>query len=127
MTEETDWDELRALAQKVLDRGTPLELTDETRSLLTRTAQQVAISQQDVENALHGVSTATTLLREIRQRIRDGGIRYGDALHRAYRLRDQGNLDGARQQMRDVLSVEVVPFYRERAEMALDDMDAGTF
>jgi len=127
MTEETDWDDLRALAQKVLDRGTPLELTDETRALLVRTAQQVAISQQDAEDALHGLSTATTLLREIRQRIRDGGIRYGDALHRAYRLRDQGNLDGARQQMRDVLSVEVVPFYRERAEMALEDMDAGTF
>jgi DUSAM domain-containing protein len=127
MTEETDWDDLRALAQKVLDRGTPLELTDETRALLTRTAQQVAISQQDAEDALRGLSTATTLLREIRQRIRDGGIRYGDALHRAYRLREQGNLDGARQQMRDVLSVEVVPFYRERAEMALEDMDAGTF
>jgi DUSAM domain-containing protein len=127
MTEETDWDELRALAQKVLDRGTPLELTDETRSLLTRTAQQVAISQQEAEAALHSLSTATTLLREIRQRIREGGIRYGDALHRAYRLRDKGDLNGARQQMRDVLSVEVVPFYRERAEMALEDMDAGTF
>jgi DUSAM domain-containing protein len=127
MTEETDWDDLRALAQKVLDRGTPLELTDETRALLTRTARQVAISQQDAEDALYGLSTATTLLREIRQRIRDGGIRYGDALHRAYRLRDKGDLDGARQQMRDVLSVEVVPFYRERAEMALEDMDAGTF
>jgi DUSAM domain-containing protein len=127
MTEETDWDDLRALAQKVLDRGAPLEITDETRGLLARTAQQVAISQQDAEDALHGLSTATTLLREIRQRIRDGGIRYGDALHRAYRLRDKGDLDGARQQMRDVLSVEVVPFYRERAEMALEDMDAGIF
>jgi DUSAM domain-containing protein len=127
MTEETDWDDLRALAQKVLDRGAPLETTDETRALLTRTAQQVAISQQDAEDALRSLSTATTLLQEIRQRIRDGGIRYGDALHRAYRLRDQGNLDGARQQMRDVLSVEVVPFYREQAEMALVDLDAGTF
>jgi hypothetical protein len=29
--------------------------------------------------------------------------------------------------MKDVLSVEVVPFYREQAEMALEDMDAGTF
>jgi DUSAM domain-containing protein len=127
VTEETDWDELRALAQEVLDRGAPLEITDETRALLARTAQQVAIRQQDAEDALRSLSTATTLLREIRQRIRDGGIRYGDALHRAYRLRDEGDLDGARQQMRDVLSVEVVPFYRERAERALEDMDAGAF
>ncbi|WP_309896551.1 DUSAM domain-containing protein [Archangium sp.] len=127
MTEETDWDELRALARQVLDRDAPLEITDETRALLTRTAQQVAIRPQDAEDALRSASTATTLLREIRQRIRDGGIRYGDALHRAYRLRDKGDLDGARQQMRDVLSVEVVPFYRERAEMALEDMDAGAF
>ena len=127
MKEETDWDELRALAQQVLDRDAPLEITDETRALLARTAQQVAIRQQDAEDALRNSSTATTLLREIRQRIRDGGIRYGDALHRAYRLRDKGDLDGARQQMRDVLAVEVVPFYRERAEMALEDMDAGTF
>ena len=127
MAEETDWDELRALAQYVLDRDTSLELSDDTRALLTRTALQVAIHPRDAHAALSDSSRAATLLQEIRQRIRQGGIRYGDALDRAYRLRDQGDIDGARQQMKEVLSVEVVPFYREQAEMALEDMDAGTF
>jgi DUSAM domain-containing protein len=39
-----------------------------------------------------------------------------------YRLRDAGRLDEARQEMRDVLSVEVVPLYREIAEDALANL-----
>ena len=121
MREETDWDELRALAQEV-EEGAPLELTDERRALLSRTAQQVAISQQDAEDALRGLSTATTLLREIRQRIDDGSLRLGDALDRAGELQKKWDLDGAQQVMRDVLAVEVVPLYREHAEILLDEL-----
>lgn len=122
MTEDTDWDELRALAQQVLERGAALELTDATRALLIRTAQQVAISQAAAEAALHNLSTATALLGEIRQRIRDGSNRLSDALHRAYRLRDRGDLKGARRLMEDLLEIEVVPLYREQAEILLEEL-----
>ncbi|MFP2906944.1 DUSAM domain-containing protein [Pyxidicoccus sp. 3LFB2] len=119
MTEETDWDELRALAQQVLQRGTPLELTDDTRALLMRSAGEVAIPQEDAADALRSVSTATTLLAEIRRRIRDGSNRLSDALHRYYQKRDAGDFAGARKQMEDILAVEVVPLYREEAEIVL--------
>jgi DUSAM domain-containing protein len=122
MTEDTDWDELRALAQQVLERGAALEVTESTRALLLRTAQQVAISQADAESALHSLSTATTLLGEIRRRIREGSNRLSDSLHRAYRLRDRGDLKGARSVMEDLLQVELVPLYREQAEILLEEL-----
>ncbi len=40
-----------------------------------------------------------------------------------YQLRERGDLDGARQQMRDVLAMEVVPLYREVAEGELDKLN----
>jgi len=46
-----------------------------------------------------------------------------DALHRMYQLRDRGDLDGARDQMRGVLAVEVVPLYREVAEGEIEKLD----
>jgi DUSAM domain-containing protein len=122
MTEETDWEELQTLAQDVLESGAPLELTEPTRALLSRTAKQVAISQQDAEDALRSLPAATSLLREIRQRIRDGSRRRGKALSQAYRLQEKGDFTGAQQIMRDVLAVEVVPFYREQAKITLENM-----
>ncbi|HLL00790.1 MAG TPA: DUSAM domain-containing protein [Myxococcaceae bacterium] len=122
MMEDTDWDELRTLAQQVLERGAALELTDATCGLLRRTAQQVAISPADTEEALRSLSTATRLLGEIRRRIRDGSNRLSDALHRAYRLRDSGDLEGARRLMEDLLELEVVPLYREQAEILLEEL-----
>ncbi|PTL77131.1 DUSAM domain-containing protein [Vitiosangium sp. GDMCC 1.1324] len=122
MTEETDWEELQTLAQDVFESGAPLELSSETRALLARTARQVAISQQDAEDALRSLPTATTLLREIRQRIRDGSHRLGDALDQAGKLQKKGDLDRAHQVMRDLLAVEVVPLYREHAEVQLEEL-----
>ncbi|WP_164019183.1 DUSAM domain-containing protein [Pyxidicoccus trucidator] len=122
MTEETDWDEVWALEQQVIVRGVPLEIDEGTRALLLRTARQVAISQEDAEVALRAVSTATTLLGEIRRRIREGSHRTSDALHRYYRLRDAGDFEGARKQMEDILAVEVVPLYREEAEIVLEKL-----
>lgn len=122
MTEETDWEELRTLAHDVLESGAQLELTSETLALLARTARQVAISEHDAEDALRSLSTATTLLREIRQRIRDGSHRLGDARDRAGSLQKKGDLDGARQVMRDLLAVEVVPLYRKHAEVELKEL-----
>jgi DUSAM domain-containing protein len=90
--------------------------------LLRRTAQQVAISQADTEEALRSHSTAKLLLGEIRRRIRDGSNRLSDALHRAYRLRDRRDLAGARRLMEDLLQIEVVPLYREQAKILLEEL-----
>ncbi len=119
MTGEVDWDPIRALAQRVLERGEALELTEDIRILLRQSAQEVAISLADADTALDDVSSATTLLREIRTRIREGSNRLSDALQRAYRLREAGDIEGARKQLEDVLTVEVVPLYREEAEIVL--------
>lgn len=120
MAEETDLDEVWALSRRVLEDGASLELTDETRGLILRTAQKVAIGQQDAEDALRSLPTATALLRELHYRIGEGSRRLSRARNRAYELRDAGDLDGARQLMHDVLAVEVVPLYREQAETLLD-------
>lgn len=122
MTEETDWDEVWALEQQVFVKGAPLELTESTRALLLRTARQVAIPDEEAQAALHQESTAAALLREIRRRIREGSHRLSGALDRYYPLRDAGDMKGARQLMEDLLAVEVVPLYREQAEIMLEQL-----
>jgi DUSAM domain-containing protein len=119
MTAELDWGPIRVLGQRVIERGEPLELTDEVRSLLRRSASEVAISPEDAENALHSVPTATTLLGEITRRIREGSDRLCKAELRADDLQDAGDLDGACRLMEEVLAVEVVPHYRRIAESQL--------
>ncbi|HYO67279.1 MAG TPA: DUF2379 family protein [Archangium sp.] len=119
MAEEMDLDDGWVLCRDVLENGAPLELTDEMCALLSRTAQQVAIGQQDAEDALRSHSTAMTLLREIHRRIGEGSNRLDEARGRVNELQQQGDFDGAQQVMRDVLAVEVVPFYREQAERIL--------
>ncbi|WP_257447160.1 DUSAM domain-containing protein [Archangium lipolyticum] len=122
MAEETDLDDVWVLSRNVLQNGAPLELNDEMRALLLRTAQQVAISQQDAEDALRSLPTATTLLGEIHQRIGEGSRRLNRARDRVEELQEKGDLNGAQQLIRDVLSVEVVPFYREQAKILLDEL-----
>jgi len=117
--EEEDWHEIRILDNRI-QRGEALVLAPEVRELLLRAGPTVAIS--DADAALSSIETATALLHTIRRRITDGSNRLSDALHRMYRLRDAGRLDEARQEMRDVLSVEVVPLYREIAEDALANL-----
>ena len=115
------WNQLWVLENRV-QQGEALALTQEVRDLLQCTAPTVAITEAQAQTALDSVEGATALLLAIRARIRDGSHRLSDALHRMYRLRDKGDLDGARQQMRDVLAVEVVPLYREIAEGQLEEM-----
>lgn len=117
-----DWNPVRALVRRVLDQGEPLELSAETRAVLRRAAGEVAISPEDTEDALRGVSTATTLLREVWRRIDEGGDRLSRAGSRAYRLRQKGDFPAARRVLEEVLAVEVVPMYREQAEAALEDV-----
>jgi len=61
MSSKVNWDSIRELAQQVLEHGKPLELTEGTRALLLRTAQEVGISQQKAEDALRGVESAHAL------------------------------------------------------------------
>jgi DUSAM domain-containing protein len=122
VSEEINWDRIRDLAQRVFERSEPLELSGDTRALLLNSAREVAISEQDAEEALHSLPTATTLLREIRQRIREGSRRLSKARDQVDELQRKGDFDGAQQVMRDLLAVEVVPLYREHAEILLDEL-----
>ncbi|NBD13792.1 DUSAM domain-containing protein [Corallococcus silvisoli] len=113
-----DWDPIRALARQVLRDGAPLELTDDVRDLLRRTAHEVALGGADVNTQAGALAT----LRECSRRITEGSNRLGDALHRMYDHRRKGDYDSARQEMRDVLAVEVVPLYLDIAQGQLEAM-----
>jgi DUSAM domain-containing protein len=115
---EDDWEPIRRLDNGV-QQGAPLELTEDVRAILRRTGPTVAISGSEVDAALTTQEGATALLREMRRRITEGSHRIMGALDRMYRLQEKGDLDGARQQLHDVLAVEEVPHYREMAEAAL--------
>ncbi|HEX8700051.1 MAG TPA: DUF2379 family protein, partial [Myxococcaceae bacterium] len=108
---------------RVLEHGEPLELNADTRARLNAGAGDVGISPEDVEDAFHSASTATTLLREIWRRMEEGENRLSDASFRAYRLRDAGDLEGAREEFQKFLSVEVVPLYRKHAEKVLSQLN----
>lgn len=120
MDDRPNWDPFRALARRVLREGAPLVLTAEVRALLLRTAQEVAIS--DAAAAVSTEEGALALVREAARRITDGSNRLTDALHLMWRYQRAGDYDSARQQMLDVLAVEVVPYYRAMAQGQLDDM-----
>ncbi|NVJ04664.1 DUSAM domain-containing protein [Myxococcus sp. AM001] len=123
MTDEIDWDPIRALARRVLREGEPFALTADVRDLLKRTAPEVGISDTDAARALMTEAGALELLRESARRIREGSSRLVDALHRMYKHKQAGDFDSARQEMRDVLAVEVVPLYRETAQGQLEDLE----
>jgi DUSAM domain-containing protein len=122
MSGEINWDSIRDLAQRVFERGESLELTEDTRSLLARTAKEVGIGPQDAEEALRSGTTARTLLGEAIRRINEGSDRLSDALLEMYDLRDKGNFEGACQLMRNLLTLEVVPLYRSQAEGLLEEL-----
>ena len=73
--------------------------------------------------ALASEGSAAALIHRIDARVHEGSRRLSAALNRMYRLRDSGDVEGARQQMRDVLAVEVVPHYRDIAEGQLERLD----
>jgi DUSAM domain-containing protein len=122
MAAKIDWDPIRKLAQQVLEQGEPLQLTDEVRALVQRSAGEVAIPLEEAEKALRASRTAKALLRKISRRIQTGSDRLGKSRARAYQLRDSGDLDGARQHMEKFLAGEVVPLYREHAENVLSNI-----
>lgn len=119
---EDDWYPIRMLDNRV-QQGEVLELTTDVLELLRRTAPTVAIGANEAEAALASVESSTALLQEIAARIRDGSHRLSRALDRMYTREGKGDLAGARQQMRDLLAVEVVPHYRDIAEGELERLD----
>ncbi|WP_434345651.1 DUSAM domain-containing protein [Myxococcus virescens] len=122
MTETVDWGPIRALARRVLTEGERLALMRKEKALLKRTAAEVGISASEVKSALATEEGALGLLQEESRRIREGTRRLMDALHRMYQHKDKGDFVSARQEMRDVLAVEVVPHYRAIAQGQLEAM-----
>ncbi|WIG97882.1 DUSAM domain-containing protein [Myxococcus sp. SDU36] len=120
MADRPDWSLFRALSRRVLRDGVPLVLTETVRMLLLRTAHEVAI--HDAETALSTEEGALALMSEAARRITDGSNRLTDALHMMWQHQRVGDYNRARQLMRDVLAVEVVPYYRVLAQGQLDDM-----
>ncbi len=127
MTEQPhDWNRLVEFHDK-LQRGEHVAFdSDDVLNLLRRVAQDVVIRAEVVEKALRTPSSTADLVREIRQRIREGSRRLGSALLEAYRLQETGDLKGARKALEDVLAVEVVPLYRHTAQAELDDLPTYT-
>ncbi|NPC50279.1 DUSAM domain-containing protein [Corallococcus sp. AB032C] len=122
--QELSWDDIRDLARRVSD-GEPFKLTSESRAILQRTGLQVGIPAADVERALHGEASAATLLGEVARRIRDGSHRLSRALSEATRLQETSDMAGARQVLRAILEDEVVPLYRDIAQIQLEALDEG--
>lgn len=119
---DADWNQIWLLDNRV-QQGQPLEVTDELRELLRRTAPTVAISAVEAEAALASDPLTTSLLQDIAARIREGSHRLSRALDRMYTHEEKGDLDGARQQLRELLAVEEVPHYRSIAENQLERLD----
>ncbi|WP_164021297.1 DUSAM domain-containing protein [Pyxidicoccus trucidator] len=119
---DADWNQIWTLDNQV-QRGLPLALTDELCDLLRRTAPTVAISSAEVDAALASAKLTTALLQDIAARIREGSHRLSRALDRMYTREEKGDLDGARQQMQDLLAIEKVPHYRSIAEGQLERLD----
>ncbi|MFP2896415.1 DUSAM domain-containing protein [Corallococcus sp. 4LFB] len=122
MSQDINWDEVRALAARV-EAGEALTLTPDVRELLLRTAREVAIPELDAQAAVQEVAAATTLLREARARIREGSMRLARTRMLAGDLVKAGDKAGARKLLEDLLAVEVVPLYREQTELELEDLD----
>ena len=122
MSEETDWEEIRELAER-LERGQPIELTASVCELLRRAARQVALSDDDATQGLRSPSDASILVTKISRRIRVGSRRLSRAIVDASRLQDAGDIQGARKLFEDVLAAEVVPLYREIAQTQLNALE----
>ncbi|RKG61838.1 DUSAM domain-containing protein [Corallococcus sp. AB011P] len=122
--QDLNWDDVRDLSRRV-SAGEPFTLTAESRSILQRTGPQVGIPAADVERALQSEASAATLLTEIARRIRDGSHRLSRALSEATRLQETSNMAGARQVLRAIVEDEVVPLYRDIAQVQLEALDEG--
>jgi DUSAM domain-containing protein len=122
MGEHHDWDRVLGLYAR-LERNEALELDADVRDLFRRVARDVAIPHDDAERALLSPAGAETLVREMRRRIFEGSRRLSRALVDSARRKKAADVAGARAVLEAVLAVEVVPLYREQAEIALEHVD----
>jgi DUSAM domain-containing protein len=122
MGEPHDWDRVLGLYAR-LERNDALELDADVRDLFRRVARDVAIPHDDAERALLSSAGAETLVREMRRRIFEGSRRLSRALVDSARRKQAADVAGARAVLEAVLAVEVVPLYREQAEIALEHVD----
>ncbi|MFY2561031.1 DUSAM domain-containing protein [Corallococcus terminator] len=123
MPDHEDWDAIRVLNQRVTDQGEPFVLNDELRRVLRVTASDVAMPAAEAEKALSSDEGAAGLLKEIAKRIRVGSRRLSRALSESGRREEAGDKEGAREPFLDLLEVEVVPLYREIAQINLDALE----
>ncbi|RKH11159.1 DUSAM domain-containing protein [Corallococcus sp. CA047B] len=122
MPDQRDWDAVSDL-DRDLRNGTALEITEELRDLLRRTAVDVAIPAAEAERALQREADAATLTTEVARRIREGSRRLSRALTESTRRQEAGDMNGARQALRDAQAVEVVPLYVDIAQIQLESLD----
>ncbi|MBN8230656.1 DUSAM domain-containing protein [Corallococcus macrosporus] len=120
--QDLNWDDVRDLSRRV-SAGEPFTLTAESRAILQRTGPQVGIPVADVQQAIQSEAGAATLLTEIARRIRDGSNRLSRALSEVTKRQEAGDMDGARQVLRDIVEDEVVPLYRDIAQIQLEALD----
>lgn len=106
-----------------VQQGHPLELNEGMRAFLRRVATDVGMSDTEAEEALASPESAGALLEKSMGRLRDASDRLKRAMARMMELREAGDLEGARQQIRDWLAVEVVPRFRRAAEENLASLD----
>ncbi|WP_255653895.1 DUSAM domain-containing protein [Myxococcus sp. XM-1-1-1] len=118
-----NWDDIHDLERRVLKGGEELVLTDELRDTLRVRAAEVALPASATEQALQTDATARVLLEEIARRIREGSLRLGRVLIQANKYQQAGNPEAARRLLEDVLDVEVVPLYRDQAQIRLETLD----
>jgi DUSAM domain-containing protein len=122
MGEHHDWDRVLGLYAR-LERNEAFELDADVCDLFRRVARDVALPHDDAERALLSPSGAETLVREMRRRIFEGSRRLSRALVDSARRKKAADVTGARAVLEAVLAVEVVPLYREQAEIALEHVD----
>jgi DUSAM domain-containing protein len=122
MREPHDWDRVLALYAR-LERGEPLRPGAEVCELCRRVAPGLAIDDADMERALLTAADVEPLVRELRRRIFEGSRRLSRALVDANRRGQAGDVAGARAVLESVLAIEVVPLYRQQAQVALDALD----
>ncbi|HLL55949.1 MAG TPA: DUF2379 family protein [Myxococcaceae bacterium] len=121
-----EWAEVETLEAR-LARGERLTLDEETRDLLRRVGEQVALAPELVAERLGSLEGAEALVREARARIRDGSRALSAALRQAWREAEAGKPEEASTVLEEFIRTQPVPWYRElaRRELALVPLRAA--
>lgn len=113
--ESEDWETVRQLEAR-LKSAPQASFTAEEIATVRRTAAQVGLPQEEVQQILATMRGQAELVREIRHRIREGSRRLMRVFTQAQQLLDQGDALGAKAVLETALSEEQISFYRESVE-----------